>query len=206
MPWACCHRPSQRSPPPRAGASPDAVAFGCAGFHKFRNRVSDFRLLTVGDVQSTNGNIRSRVVTAQRKVSRAKRCQPVEVDVPQRARDALAKMIAAERKTATDFLFTHPSRPHGEPLCRKQLGRLVKSWVTEIGMDTHRIACHTMRRTRPTISIRKGTASLVQRQALARAQGHQRDRWVRRYRGGRRVAGECAMCAVMRCSEQVRDP
>jgi site-specific recombinase XerD len=124
-------------------------------------RVSDFRLLTVGDVQGTNGAIRSRIVTAQRKVSKAKRCQPVEVDVPQRARDALARMIASEGKTAKDFLFTHSRRPHGEPLCRKQLARLVKRWASEIGMDTHRIAAHTMRRTRPTIAIRKGLATLV---------------------------------------------
>jgi integrase len=124
-------------------------------------RVSDFRLLTVADVQGTNGVMRFRIVTAQRKVSTATRCKPVEFDVPPRARAALARMIAEERKAAQDYLFTHPSRPHGEPLCRKQLARLVKRWAREIGMDTHRIAAHTMRRTRPTIAIRKGLATLV---------------------------------------------
>jgi site-specific recombinase XerD len=126
-----------------------------------RNTATSVLSTAVGDVQATNGAIRSRIVTAQRKVSKAKRCQPVEVDVPQRARDALARMIASEGKTAKGFLFTHPRRPHGEPLCRKQLARLVKRWATEIGMDTHRIAAHTMRRTRPTIAIRKGLATLV---------------------------------------------
>jgi site-specific recombinase XerD len=70
-------------------------------------------------------------------------------------------MIVEEGKAAQDYLFTHPSRPHGEPLCGKQLARLVKRWASEIGLDTHRIAAHTMRRTRPTIAIRKGLATLV---------------------------------------------
>jgi site-specific recombinase XerD len=70
-------------------------------------------------------------------------------------------MIEHEGKTAGDYLFTCNARPQGEPLCRKQLARLVRGWAHAIGMDTYRIAAHTMRRTRPTIAIRRGSASIV---------------------------------------------
>jgi integrase len=122
-------------------------------------RVSDFRELMVADVLGQHG-IRDRIVMRQRKVSTAKRCQPVEVGLPPKAREALAAMIEVEGKRPNDFLFTARNR-HREPLCRKQLSNLVKAWAREIGMDTHRIAAHSMRRTRPTIAIRRGTASLV---------------------------------------------
>jgi integrase len=121
-------------------------------------RVSDFRELVVGDVLGEHG-IRSRVVSAMRKVSTARRCRPVEFDLPPRAREALARLIQVDGKRPQDFLFTHPKRPR-EPLCRQQLGRLVKSWVLEIGGDPHRVNSHTMRRTRPVIAIRKGTARI----------------------------------------------
>jgi hypothetical protein len=49
-------------------------------------RVSDFRELTVADVQTETGAIRDRIVMRQRKVSTVRRCQPVEVDLPPRAR------------------------------------------------------------------------------------------------------------------------
>jgi integrase len=68
-------------------------------------------------------------------------------------------MIEREGKRPSDFLFTHSKRPR-EPLCRKQLGRLVKSWVVELGDDPQRINCHSMRRTRPTIAMRKGSAKI----------------------------------------------
>ena len=123
-------------------------------------RVSDFRELTVADVQTETGAIRDRIVMRQRKVSTARRCQPVEVDLPPRAREALACLIAVEGKRPDHFLFTARGR-HREPLSRRQLANLVKSWAREIGMDVHRIAAHSMRRTRPTIAIRRGTASLV---------------------------------------------
>ena len=112
-------------------------------------RVSDFRELMVTDVLGQHG-IRDRIAMRQRKVSTAKRCQPVEVGLPPKAREALAAMIEVEGKRPNDFLFTARNR-HREPLCRKQLSNLVKAWAREIGMDTHRIAAHSMRRTRPTM-------------------------------------------------------
>lgn len=126
-----------------------------------QQRVSDFRQLTVADVRAADGSIRSRLVTAQRKVSTATRCKPVEVVISPRAQIALAELIAAEAKQDGDYLFTRPGCPHGEPLCRKQLARLVKGWASVIGLDTHRIAAHTMRRTRAAIAYRKGTAKLT---------------------------------------------
>jgi integrase len=143
---------SQPDRPPRDLAAFETWLHTCL-------RVSDFRELMVADVLGENG-IRDRIVTRQRKVSTAKRCQPVEVGLPPRARTALAAMIQAEGKGPDAYLFTARGRPR-EPLCRRQLSNLVKAWAREIGLDTHRINCHSLRRTRPTIAVRRGTASLV---------------------------------------------
>ena len=108
--------------------------------------------LRVRDI--THGTqILSRAMVVQRKTQR-----PVQFELTEPTRTAVAAWIAKAGLKSEDFLF--PSRLHGSPhLSTRQYARIVEHWVLAAGLDRSAYATHSMRRTKATL-IYKRTMNL----------------------------------------------
>jgi len=91
----------------------------------------------------------ARAIVLQQKTQR-----PVQFEITEPTRDAVAAWIKCAGLQPNDFLF--PSRIHGSPhLSTRQYARVVEAWVTSIGLDRSAYGTHTMRRTKPTLIYRR---------------------------------------------------
>jgi nucleoside-diphosphate-sugar epimerase len=98
-------------------------------------------------------------VTARAIVMQQKTQRPVQFEITEPTREAVAAWVGRARLRAEDFLF--PSRVHSSPhLSTRQYARIVESWVSEIGLDAAAYGTHTMRRTKASLSrISRSTAA-----------------------------------------------
>lgn len=107
-------------------------------------RACDLVALHVRDV-SHGDMISSRAIVMQRKTQR-----PVQFEITEKTRSALRQWIKSESLGMDDFLF--PSRKNRKRhLSTRQYSRIVKNWVTSIGLDSSSYGTHTLRRTKVTI-------------------------------------------------------
>jgi len=111
-------------------------------------RACDLMTLRVRDV--CHGQIMaSRALILQQKTSR-----PVQFEITEPARTAVAAWIAYSKRRPEDFLF--PSRIHASPhLSTRQYARIVDSWVLQLGLDPTNYGTHTLRRTKATLIYRR---------------------------------------------------
>jgi integrase len=87
-------------------------------------------------------------------VLQKKRQRPVQFEVTEQTRDAVAAWIAAAHQKSDHFLF--PSRVSVSPhLSTRQYSRIVRSWVAAIGMDPAAYGTHSLRRTKATLIYRR---------------------------------------------------
>jgi integrase len=92
---------------------------------------------------------RSRALILQQKTSR-----PVQFEITEPARTAVAAWIACSKRRPEDFLF--PSRIHASPhLSTRQYARIVDSWVLQLGLGHANHGTHTLRRTKATLIYRR---------------------------------------------------
>jgi integrase len=111
-------------------------------------RGCDLVRLRVRDICNGN-NIASRAMVMQQKTRR-----PVQFEITEATREAVADWIAHENLRSEDFLF--PSRLSRSPhLSTRQYGRIVKSWVKELGLEYGKYATHTLRRTKASLIYRR---------------------------------------------------
>ena len=104
--------------------------------------------LKVRDI-ANGGQVLSRAMILQRKTQ-----QPVQFEITSDTREAVADWIHHAGLTSGHCLF--PSRvPGHDHLSTRQYARLVKSWVTEIGLDPSAYGTHSMRRTKATLIYRR---------------------------------------------------
>jgi len=90
-----------------------------------------------------------RAIVMQKKTER-----PVQFEITEQTRDAIAAWIAAAHLKPEQFLF--PSRVSQSPhLSTRQYARLVESWVAAIGLDPAAYGTHSMRRTKATLIYRR---------------------------------------------------
>ena len=99
--------------------------------------------LTVKDVQLRDGTIRSLIEVTRKRGNKPLRCALSKTSV-----DALEKWIASSEKEYGDYLF--PGRGVGSPrpMTPRNMGRLLKSWVTEAGLDETKFGLESLRRTK----------------------------------------------------------
>lgn len=111
-------------------------------------RGCDLVALRVMDVM--HGNVVApRAVVLQHKTQR-----PVQFEITEQTRDALAAWIAKAQPTPAQYLF--PSRVHASPhLSTRQYARIVDQWVASIGLDPSAYGTHTLRRTKATLIYRR---------------------------------------------------
>lgn len=111
-------------------------------------RACDLVKLRVRDV-SHGDRIAARASVMQQKTQR-----PVQFEITEPTRDAVAAWIGRARVSAENFPF--PSRVHASRhLSTRQYARIVDSWVREIGLDAAAYGTHTMRRTKASLIYRR---------------------------------------------------
>ena len=140
-----------RSGPSVAGGKPhrsgrDLALFNLAVDSKLRG--CDLVKLRVDDL-ATGGRLRPRTMVRQQKTGR-----PVQFEVTEPCRDAVATWIAEAKLRDADRLFL--SRKHRRKhLTTRQYGRLVDGWIAGIGLDPATYHTHSLRCTKATIVYRK---------------------------------------------------
>jgi site-specific recombinase XerC len=104
--------------------------------------------LRVHDVVQ-GSHVAARAIVMQKKTQR-----PVQFEVTEQTRDAVAAWIATAHLKAEQFLF--PSRVSESPhLSTRQYSRIVGAWARSIGLDPAAYGTHSMRRTKPTLIYRR---------------------------------------------------
>ena len=104
--------------------------------------------LRVRDVLQ-GSNVAPRAIVMQKKTQR-----PVQFELTEQTRDAVATWIAATHLKPEQFLF--PSRMSGSPhLSTRQYSRIVAAWARSIRLDPAAYGTHSMRRTKPTLIYRR---------------------------------------------------
>lgn len=111
-------------------------------------RACDLTKLRVRDV-AHGEHVSSRAMVMQQKTQR-----PVQFEITERTRLALEAWIHQARLHSEDCLF--PSRLHASVhLSTRQYARIVKAWITAIGLDPAMYGTHTMRRTKASLIYRR---------------------------------------------------
>ena len=111
-------------------------------------RACDLVKLQVRDI-SHGDRIAARAIVVQKKTSR-----PVQFEITETTRSALAAWIKVSGSRSDDYLF--PSRIRASPhLSTRQYARIVDSWVEEIGLDPAAYGTHSIRRTKATLIYRR---------------------------------------------------
>jgi integrase len=124
----------------------DLALFNLALDSKLRG--CDLVDLLVRDIAHGN-QLMSRAMVMQQKTQR-----PVQFELTGLTREAVAAWIAKAGLKAEEYLF--PSRQSKSPhISTRQYARIVRCWVSSIGLDPASYGTHTMRRTKATLIYRR---------------------------------------------------
>jgi integrase len=111
-------------------------------------RACDLVRLRVRDVIQ-NDQVAKRATVMQRKTRR-----PVQFEITDQARLAVERWINFRRLDTHDHLF--PSRKDAAAhITTKQYAKLLKDWVSDIGLDPKSYGTHSLRRTKATLIYRR---------------------------------------------------
>ena len=133
---------------PASSLPADARINAVQSWHRHQVAACDLLKLRVRDI-SHGERIAARAIVVQQKTSR-----PVQFQITELTRGALAEWIRLSGLASDDFLF--PSRVHASPrLSTRQYARIVDSWVEEIGLDPAAYGTHSIRRTKPSLIYRR---------------------------------------------------
>ena len=129
-----------------AGNLRDLALFNVAIDSKLRG--CDLVRLKVRHLVSSE-RVRERVTIVQSKTG-----QPVQFELTENTRDSVATWMGSPEMLRTEFMF--PSRFHDRPhISTRQYGRLVRDWVTAIGLEPSGYGTHSLRRTKAAEIYRK---------------------------------------------------
>src|SRR6478735_10910693 len=124
----------------------DLALFDIALDSKLRG--CDVVALRLVDIMSA-GALRQRATVIQQKTGR-----PVQFEITDQARRSLADWLNRRRDDPNGWLFPSRMRP-GAHLSTRQYIRLVKEWVSSIGLQPAAYGTHSLRRTKVSILYRK---------------------------------------------------
>lgn len=110
-------------------------------------RACDLVQLRVRDI-CHGDRIASRAIIMQQKTH-----HPVQFEITEQTRDALAGWIARASLQSEDFVF--PGRSGVDHLSTRQYARIVRAWVVELGADPVAYGTHSMRRTKASLIYRR---------------------------------------------------
>lgn len=124
----------------------DLALFNVAIDSKLRG--CDLVKLAVADLVKDD-RVRERVSIVQSKTKK-----PVQFEITENTRDTVIAWVRSPEMIGCRFMF--PSRFHDRPhISTRQYGRLVRDWVTAIGLEPSGYGTHSMRRTKAAEIYRK---------------------------------------------------
>jgi len=124
----------------------DLALFNLAIDSKLRG--CDLVHLRVEDVMQGD-QVRTRALVSQRKTG-----APVQFEITEQARAAVAAWVRGKELKPADWLF--PSRvDNSKPMTTRQYGRLVDEWIAAIGLSPAAYGTHSLRRTKAALIYRK---------------------------------------------------
>lgn len=124
----------------------DLALFNLAIDSKLRG--CDLVHLRVEDVIQGD-QVRTRALVSQRKTG-----APVQFEITEQARAAIASWVRRRDLKGGDWLF--PSRVNqAHPMTTRQYGRLVDEWIAAIGLAPAVYGTHSLRRTKAALIYRK---------------------------------------------------
>ena len=122
-----------------AGNLPDLALFNVAIDSKLRG--CDLVRLKVNDLVTADW-VRERASVIQSKTN-----WPVQFELAENTRESIENWVFMPEMVGCGFMF--PSRLHDRPhISTRQYGRLVRDWVTAIGLEPSGYGTHSMRRTK----------------------------------------------------------
>jgi site-specific recombinase XerC len=128
----------------------DLALFNMAVDSKLRG--CDLVTIRVTDVFAA-GHAKERASIVQSKTGK-----PVRFEITETTRLSLERWVSDPEMTGLEFLW--PSRLHGSPhLSTRQYARIVRGWVTSLGLEPSAYGTHSMRRTK-VAQIYKKTGNL----------------------------------------------
>ena len=132
----------------------DLALFNLAIDSKLRG--CDLVRLNVADLVAGD-RVRERVTVVQSKTKR-----PVKFEVSENTRQSIWTWVCRPEMLGRNFLF--PSRFHERPhISTRQYARLVRDWVSAIGLEPSDYGTHSLRRTQAALIYRKaGSLRAVQ--------------------------------------------
>ena len=122
----------------------DLALFNLAIDSKLRG--CDLVRLKVDDVAAA-GDVKTRGIIVQKKTGR-----PVQFEITEQTRTAIAGLVSRYHLRAGDYLFRIASSPH---LSTRQYARIVRGWVRSIGLNPATYGTHSLRRTKAALIYRK---------------------------------------------------
>ena len=129
-----------------AGNLRDLALFNVAIDSKLRG--CDLVSLKITDL-IRDDRVRERVSVVQSKTNK-----PVQFELAENTRETVTNWIRSSEMIGCQFMF--PSRFHDHPhISTRQYGRLVRDWVTAIGLEPSGYGTHSMRRTKAAEIYRK---------------------------------------------------
>ena len=132
------------------GSARDLALFNMAVDSKLRG--CDLVSIRVTDVFAA-GHAKERASIVQSKTGK-----PVRFEITETTRLSLEQWVSDAEMTGLEFLW--PSRLHGSPhLSTRQYARIVRGWVTSLGLEPSAYGTHSMRRTK-VAQIYKKTGNL----------------------------------------------
>ena len=145
-PWNKGKLVGQKAPLQIAEKSRDLALFNLAIDSKLR--ACDLTKLRVRDV-AHGEHVSSRAIVMQQKTH-----HPVQFEITEQTRMALEVWMHQAHLRSEDCLF--PSRLHGSDyLSTRHYARILKAWVTAIGLDPALYGTHTLRRTKASLIYRR---------------------------------------------------
>lgn len=125
-----------------SGRLRDLALFNLAIDSKLRS--CDLVKLRVSDI-AHGATILKRAMVMQQKTK-----QPVQFEITEKTRHSLSDWIEYANLSNHDFVFIGQTNSKGH-ISTRQYARIVKSWVTEIGLDPLDYGTHSLRRTKATL-------------------------------------------------------
>jgi len=110
--------------------------------------------LTVKDVKRSDGTVRQVI-----EVTRFRGKPPLRCALSKASADALGKWITVSGKKRADYIFPGRRGRSSHPMTVRQMGRLLKLWVAEAGLDPNKYGTESLRRTK-ALHILNGTGDL----------------------------------------------
>ena len=113
-------------------------------------RASDLLLLKVGSVISENGKVKDEVSVFQKKTKR----KTIALPLSDHSKKVIKKYLNPLEQDR--YIFIGQKRYTGRPISTRQYQRIIKSWMTSLGVDdVNAFSSHSLRKTKSSIIFQK---------------------------------------------------